>query len=335
MNSKERLYNRMQGKPVDRLPNLNIVMMFAGQEIGQPYGKYVSDYRILADGACHCYEKFHLDCLWAISDPMREAEGFGAVVTIPEDDVPYSPNPLIDDMAKIAQLKVIPPESGRRMSDRIEGVRLLAQRGAGEVPVIGWIEGAVAESCDLMGVSEMLVNLYDYPDEMHELLRICTEQGKLFAIEQIKAGADIIGIGDAAASLISPALYEEFALPYQKELVKVVHDAGAIAKLHICGNINRVADLAVQSKADMIDCDHMVEMRRVSDLAAEHGACVCGNFDPVEILLRGSVEQVRQAVRDCYDMGHGTNVIAAGCEVPRFTPPENLLAVYEELCALG
>lgn len=335
MNSYERLMNRMAGKPVDRLPNLNIVMMFAAKEIGIPFGKYVTDYRLLADGVCHCYEKYHLDCLWAISDPMREAEGFGAEVTIPEDNVPYSPTPLLGDMMQVAKLKPIEPTAGRRMNDRLEGVRLLKERAAGEVPVIGWVEGAFAESCDLVGVSQMMMNVYDYPEETAQLQKICLEQAQKFALAQVQAGADIIGIGDAAASLIGPALYEEFVLPYQRRLIQSIHDAGCIAKLHICGNINRVLELTAQTGADMIDCDHMVDMKRAAGLARPNGACVCGNFDPVSILLRGTVEEVRQAVRGCYDMGTGTNVMAAGCEVPRMTPPENLMAVYEELCTLG
>ncbi|MDD3242747.1 MAG: uroporphyrinogen decarboxylase family protein [Eubacteriales bacterium] len=335
MNSRERLFARMKGQPVDRLPNLNIVMMFGARQMGIPYGKALNDYRLLADCMRNAQEKFHLDCLWAISDPMREAEGLGAEVVFPEDDIPYSPTPYLCDLKKIAGLKPIDPSQGRRMADRVEGVRLLAKRGGGEIPVIGWIEGAFAESCDLMGVSEVMMNVYDYPDEMTQLLKVCTEQGKRFALAQIEAGADIIGVGDAAASLIGPAQYEEFVLPYQQELIRTIHDAGCVAKLHICGNINRVLELAVQAGADMVDCDHMVDMKRAAQLAAPRGACVCGNFDPVSILLRGSTQEVRQAVRDCYDMGFGTNVMAAGCEVPKDTPPENLLAVYEELCALG
>ena len=34
MNSFERVMNRLQGKPVDRIPNLSIVMMFAAKELG-------------------------------------------------------------------------------------------------------------------------------------------------------------------------------------------------------------------------------------------------------------------------------------------------------------
>ena len=36
MNSYERVMNRLAGKPVDRIPNLSIVMLFAAKELGFP-----------------------------------------------------------------------------------------------------------------------------------------------------------------------------------------------------------------------------------------------------------------------------------------------------------
>ena len=61
---------------------------------------------------------------------------------------------------------------------------------------------------------------------------------------------DIIGIGDAAASLISPAMFEEFAFPYQKRIVEAVHRAGARTKLHICGNTSAVLPQMIETGSD-------------------------------------------------------------------------------------
>ncbi|MGI5960005.1 MAG: uroporphyrinogen decarboxylase family protein [Massiliimalia sp.] len=330
MNSYERLFARMEGKPVDRLPNLNIVMMFAARQIGVPYGKYVTDHRLLAEGVWKCYEKFGIDCLCAISDPMREAEGLGAKVVIPEDDVPYSQEFLVTEISDIEKLKPIDPSLGRRMNDRLEAVRLLKEKSGGEVPVIGWVEGAVAECCDLMNISQAMVSLLDYPDEMNQMLALCEEQSERFALAQIQAGADIIGVGDAASSLIGPGLYEEFALPWQQKLISAIHNAGAKVKLHICGNLNPVLDLVAQTGADIVDCDHMVDIQEAVRVFPKNMSA-CGNFDPVSVLLSGTPELVKQEVLRCSNLGVNNNLIAAGCEVPKFTPEENMFAVMEAL----
>ncbi len=330
MNSYERLFARLEGKPVDKLPNLNIVMMFAAKQIGVPYSEYVTDYKKLVEGNLVCHEKFGIDCLCAISDPMREAEGFGCELELPYDDVPHAKVKLIQSIEDIKKLKVIDPSMGRRMNDRLEAVRLMKEKSAGQIPVIGWAEGAVAEACDLMDMSEFMMNLYDYEDEMHELLEICYRQSKLFALEQIKAGADIVGIGDAASSLLSPALYEEFALPYQQKLIQDIHDAGGKVKLHICGNIEPMLEHIAKVKADIVDVDHMVNINKAIS-ALEGISSVSGNYDPVSVLLQGTPETIAKATRDCINLKSNTNIVAAGCEVPKMTPEENLLAVKTEI----
>ncbi len=331
MNSYQRVMNRLAGKPVDRIPNMGLVMMCAAKLVGVSYGQYCADHRYLVDGAFRCYEQFGFDMVCAISDPMREAEGFGAQVILPDEGVPYSKIKRLQSIEDIDTLKVIDPDSGCRMHDRLEAVRRMKERAGTDIPVVGWVEGALAECCDLMHMQEVFINMLDEPETIQELIEICTQQGILFAKAQVEAGADIIGIGDAATSLIGPALYEQFVLPYQKKMVKAVHDAGAKVKLHICGNINPVMHLIAQVGADMVDMDHMVDMERAAGILPED-CCICGNFNPVDILYDGTPDVVRQAVRNCMQVGGRNNTfVAPGCEIPKDTPVENVFAIWEAL----
>lgn len=315
MNSYERVMNRLEGKAVDRIPNFSLIMMLGAKQIGVTFGEYVSDYRLLTDAAFLCYEKYGFDMVCAISDPMREAEGLGAKIVIPDEGVPYSPVYRIQTLADIDTLKVIDPSLGKRMNDRLEAVRLMKQRGGKDVPVVGWIEGALAESCDLMGMQEVFINLLEEPEAMAQLLDICMEQNLWFAREQVKAGADIIGIGDAASSLIGHTLYEEFALPYQQKMICEIQKMGAKVKLHICGNLNPVLDLIAKTGADMVDCDYMVDMEKAAEILPET-CSICGNFDPVAVMLEGTSQQVKEAVRRCKKLSNRNhNFIAPGCEI--------------------
>lgn len=331
MNSYERVMNRFAGKLVDRLPNFSLIMMFGAKQLGVSFGEYVSNYHLLADGAFLCYEKFGFDMVCAISDPMREAEGLGAKVVIPEDGVPNSPIKRIQELSDIDTLKVVDPASSWRMNDRLEAVRLMKQRAGNDVPVVGWIEGALAESCDLMNMQEVFMNLLDEPEVMGHLMDICMEQSLWFAREQVRAGADIIGLGDAASSLIGHSLYEEFALPRQQKMIQAIHDMGAKVKLHICGDVNAVLDLLAQTGTDMMDLDYMVDLNRAAEILPEN-CSICGNFDPVAVMYQGTPELVKEEVRRCKklrDKNH--NFIAPGCEIPRDTPLENLFAMREAI----
>ena len=331
MNSFERVMNRLAGKPVDRIPNLSIVMMFAAKELGVTFSACCSDFRLLADAAFCCHERYGIDMVCAISDSMREAEGFGTEVVFPEDGVPYAASMCLQQLSDIDTLRVIDPSQGRRMTDTVEAVRLMRQRAGNDVPVVGWVEGAMAECCDLMDMQHVFMNLLDEPEAMHQLLDLCTQQGILFAKAQVEAGAHIMGIGDSAASLVGPRLYEEFVLPYQKRMIRAIHDMGIPVKLHICGNIGPVMHLVAQTGADMVDCDFMVDMERAADILPQ-STCICGNIHPVEVMLQGTPEQVKAEVLRCKALGNrNNNCIAPGCEVPKDTPPENMLALLETL----
>ena len=120
MNSFERVMNRLQGKPVDRVPNLSIVMMFAAKEIGKTFSDCCKDHRLLAEAALRCHERYGIDMVCAISDSLREAEGFGTQVIFPEEGVPYAAQMRLQDIADIDTLQVIDPSLGRRMTDTVE-----------------------------------------------------------------------------------------------------------------------------------------------------------------------------------------------------------------------
>jgi MtaA/CmuA family methyltransferase len=330
MNSIERVENRLKGDPVDRIPNLNIIMQFAARYINVPYGKYCTDHRYLVEGNLACCRDFGIDMVSAISDPFRETSGFGANVVIREDDVPGCNDSLIKDYSYINKLKPVEPTSSERMNDRLDAIFLYHQVCRTEFPILGWVEGPFAEANDLRGMYQMMIDLTKERSFVSELIEICLEQAILFAKAQIQSGAKYIGIGDAAASLVSPKIYKELIFPAEKKLIDEIHQSGAMAKLHICGNTTALLDLMPESGADIIDIDHLVDLRTAVDKIGSK-AMVCGNFDPVSVLLEGDADLVRNKVRECLEIGKDHFIISAGCEVPKFTPPENLKAVAEVL----
>jgi MtaA/CmuA family methyltransferase len=334
MTPKERVFNRLQGEVVDKIPNLNIVMTFAANFIKVPYKKYVTDHRCLVEGNIACCEKFGIDMVSAISDPYREAQGFGANIIFPDDDVPKCSDYFIKDYSDIKKLKVKSAINSERANDRIEAIRLYKKEVGEKYPILGWVEGAFAEAADLMGVSKMMVDIYDSPDFVKDLLEICTMQAILFSEEQINAGADFVGIGDAVASLISPSVYKSLVLPCEQRIINAIHDNGAKAKLHICGNISSILDILPLTGADIVDIDWMVNFKTANEIF-KGKCCACGNFDPVRIMLQGNTEDIERAVTSCVNEGNSNTFIAAGCEVPKMTPLENMVKADLMLKEIG
>jgi len=333
MNSLERLHATLGGRPVDRAANLDIFMTRAARHIGVPLSTYYLDHRVLAAANLAVLEAFGLDIVQAISDPYREAADCGLEVTFPEDGLPVNRTPLIAERRDLGRVRFPVREFGPRMTDRLEGVRLMRARVGDEVPVMGWVEGALAEAADLRGMSSVMLDLVTEPAWLKELLERCVEVEVAFACAQIDAGAHVIGLGDAVASQISPAMYREFALPYERRIFEAVRERGAIPRLHICGNTTHLLNDLPASGAAIIDVDWMVDVGRAA--AAFGAAAVCGNADPVAVFLMGTPAQVRDAVRANAAAGGARWFSAAGCEIPDGTSAANLHAQREALGELG
>jgi MtaA/CmuA family methyltransferase len=332
MNSLERMYGVLQGKQIVRSLNFDIMMGFAADHIGKPLSSYYQDYRVLGEANLAVQADFQLDIVQAISDPYREAADAGLEVEFPPDDLPLSKKPLLEVPEDLRKLRFPAPEQGRRMSDRLEAIRYFRHQVGGEIPIMGWVEGALAEAADLRGVINILIDLVDRPAWVFELLEQCVEAEIAFARAQVGAGADIIGLGDAIASQVSPAMYRKVALPYEQRIFSAVKEMGALSRLHICGNTTRIlADMA-KSGAEIIDLDWMVDLRQARETLP---VVICGNLDPVAVFLQGSPEEVEAGTFANAGACAPKWMAGAGCEIPRQTPHANLHAQTRALNKLA
>jgi uroporphyrinogen decarboxylase len=221
------------------------------------------------------------------------------------------------------------------MSDRLDAVRLLRGRVGDDVPVMGWVEGAFALASVLRGDTNLLLDIHDRPEWLKDLLDRLVEVGVAFARAQVAAGAHVVGLGDSMGSLVSPRQYRAFVLPYEQRVFAAVREAGAIPRLHICGDTSHLLRDMAASGAQIVDLDWMVDLRKATEAFGPSGPAPCGNFDPVAVMLQGTPQDVAAAVRGCAAAAGPRHMSAAGCEVPDGTPEENLLAHARTLAELG
>jgi MtaA/CmuA family methyltransferase len=331
MTGRERVAAAIRGEPVDHLPHIPISMMIAAEAIGEPYGKYVLEAEVHARGQVEFAGRWDVDNVSVVSCPTTEAADLGASIIYFPDQPPAvdEEHALLLDKAVLAGLKVPDPGSGRRMAKRLEVVRLLKERVGGEKLVEGWVEGPMAEAADLRGINAIMIDLIDDPGFVQDLFAFVYENAMSFARAQVKAGADIIGVGDAAASLIGPELYRDAVLSWEKKYIETIHAMGALVRLHICGNTNSLFPFLREVKADIVDLDSMAEIAGARrEIGA--GSLLSGNIDPVRVLKFGSPEAVREGLEGCLsDAGGRSYAACAGCEVPRGTPHENLAAMRD------
>ena len=324
MTPKERLNARLAGKPVDKIPNMNIFMTIVAREAGVSYRDYVLDYRNLVKGNLICVEKYGVDNVSVISE-SRETAAYGASVIYPENASPYSDPPLIGDDQDLSKIVLFNPLKHPRTLDRIRACELLSEKVGSYYPVIGWIEGCLAQAAELRGINNIMMDLAEEEAYLDDLVPMLHEPQKCFAKAQIDAGADIIGVGNSISSLVGPVLYERYGLPWDKAITDYIHSLGAKVKLHICGNIIALLPLIKQIEPDILDVDWMVDFAAAVKFYEGSKTAVNGNMDPVGVMMRGSLEEVEKQVNYCINIGTTTTLISGGCEIPVATPDENLL----------
>lgn len=330
MTSRERVLGHLAGRPVDRLPLLPITMMFACDQIGARYRDYCTDYRVLVEGQIRTAEAFGFDYVNTMSDPAREAADCGATVEY-FDQQPVAlveDQALLADKTRLAPLKIPDPAGGGRMHNSLKALALFKERVGQDKLIEGWVEGPIAEAADLRGINTLMLDFFDDPAFVRDLFAFVIEMELRFAREQVRAGADAIGVGDAAASLVGPQIYEEFVWPYEKKLVDGIHALGAKVRLHICGNTRRILEGMGRLGCAIVDLDSLAPMSEARQrLGPEQ--IILGNLNPVAVLRNGTAEGVTAAIAGCHREAGARFIVGAGCEVPRDTPPDNLRA----LCA--
>ena len=328
MTSKERFMAVIKGEQPDRTPVFPLLMGFAASRHGLKYSEFASNGTAMAEAQLRAAECFSLDAITACSDAFRICADLGAQLIFHDDKPPHAPEPLVRTAEDFKALKR-PDVSNKkgRMYDRAKAVSEMVQAAGNKLMVLGWVDMPFAEACSVCGVQDFMFMLYDEPDLAKELLAFLTDIVIDFSLLQLEMGAPMIGAGDAAASLLSPELYREFALPFETVVCRAIHDKGGLVKLHICGNTSQLLDDMVSCGADLYNVDHMVDFRTAMQTYTAAGRSFKGNLNPVSDIFQSKPEEIYNKARALVQAAGGKKyMLSAGCEIPTTTSDENFMA---------
>lgn len=337
MTSKERCFAAINGQAVDRTPVFPLIMFMAADRLGISYKEFATNGCAMAEAQIKMFEMFNVDAITACSDAFRiSADLAPGKMLYPEEQPPHLDSPIITsaaDLARLSRPDVTNPKN--RTYDRAKGTAEMVKAVGDECLVVGWTDLPFAEACSVCGVSDFMMMAYEDPDLAHGVLEFLTEIVIDFALYQLELGAPMIGCGDAAASLISPDMFREFALPYEKRVFDAIHTARGLAKLHICGNTSNLIEDMVTSGADLFNVDHLVNFEDACRVYGNAGKCFKGNLDPVADLLMATPEQAVKKAVECIK-GAETHryMLSAGCEVPRDVSDETFAAFCDSVLSV-
>jgi MtaA/CmuA family methyltransferase len=151
-------------------------------------------------------------------------------------------------------------------------------------------------------------------------------------------GAHMVSSGDSPAGpdLVSPRIYREFALPWEKRLADEAHRLGLPYALHICGRADRILDDMLATGADALDLDYKTDARLAQNRMKDRAVFI-GNLDPSGVLALGTPDLVEAKTRELLAVFADTPrfILNAGCAIPATTPGENLGAMIRAVRTTG
>jgi uroporphyrinogen decarboxylase len=183
-----------------------------------------------------------------------------------------------------------------------------------------------------------MMDLLKNPSLVHSLNKMATEASKNFALAKIESGTDIIVAADPTASttMISPRMFEQFSLPYLKELLGAVSKAGAIPSLHICGQTTPILEKMLETGSKILELDSQVSLQEAKRRVGSK-VCIQGNLNPTGALLHGSTDDILKEAKECIESAAkgGGYILSTGCEVPYEAKIENLKILVKAATTFG
>ncbi|MGQ9575034.1 MAG: uroporphyrinogen decarboxylase family protein [Thermoguttaceae bacterium] len=275
-------------------------------------------------------EEFDYDWAWLQVDDCFELEplgvgthGQGNILRATKDYLPAT-------QATLDRLRIPDPQTAGRMPEKLKALRLLRRHFGDRVLVEGSCGAPFSSVGLLFGLEETMVMALTQPELLQRACDFFVELQARWIQAQVHAGAHAIWLGDcnAFSGMVSLEQYRRFALEPCKRLVQRAHALGAIVHLHNSEILIPYLLAEVETGADIINCGPGADLAEVQ--AALSGKCCCsGNLDPIEVLLRGTPEEVACQAERLVRIGYsqGGYLFCTGEMNPRDTPEANMRAM--------
>jgi len=134
-------------------------------------------------------------------------------------------------------------------------------------------------------------------------------------------------------SIMSPAHFREFVLPYLQGAVNVAKAKGLPFIKHTDGNLWQIIDMIIDTGLDGLDPLEPIADMDIGKVKEKFGdrIAVVGNVDCGELLSRGTPEQVVEAVKETIAKASvgGGHILASSNSIHPGVNPENYKAMVQ------
>jgi len=252
-----------------------------------------------------------------------------------DDLLGWAPESFIAFQASKATLPITDPEG---FEDHVFAtIDRVIERVGDEYSVHGEVRAPFDHFLNIIGMEDGLMAILDNPERTLEVLDRTTDWSVALAVAQARRGAEAIKVSSpfAGSGFLSPDMYEEFIVPFERRLAEAVRAEGKAIYTHTCGAIGDRLELICKTGVSGIECLDPpplgdVDIKEAVDLLNGR-IFIKGNIDPVNTLLRGDSEAVRAEVTKVLEASRDMDgfILSSACSIAPPAPPDNLKTMVE------
>ena len=340
MTSIERIDATIHFRKPDRVPVDLHNFQPAARATGLPMSQVFQDGELLADAMIQAWREFGHDMILLENGTACNAQACGLKVVYRDDMAPAAHDPIIQNLAEVADLEVPDPYTTFPMSEILKATRILSKAIGDKV----WIcaradQGPMDLSGQIRGLNEIMMDIGfgEEPDLIHALLDYSRRVATRYAFALIECGGHSTSIGEplGGPDLLSPKHYKQYPWRHEKAMVEELKAEGIILHNHICGNTIPIIDEFIATGAEVLEIDHKTDMRIAKD-HARGKTTLLGNID-TNTLTYGTPQDVEDACRVAIEVigpDYGF-ILGPGCAMGPETPDDNIHALVESAKKYG
>jgi uroporphyrinogen decarboxylase len=188
-----------------------------------------------------------------------------------------------------------------------------AKAAVGDNGVIApWIQGAFnLVAVYYRKVDELLLDPLVEPDFFHQLMTYCLDRYKSFIQQLIDAGVDVLSCGGNIANgkMLGRDYFRRYILPYEQDLIRFIQAQGVAVLYHNCGYARNLIplypELGVQSYESLTPPPYGDTVLEEAVASFGTGTTLLGGIDQLDLLRKGTAEEIKSAVRRVLDTVRG------------------------------
>jgi len=211
----------------------------------------------------------------------------------------------------------------------LDTIDLVRAKTNGEVSVHGEVFSPFTHYLELFGYQNAIIGLVKNMEKVKAVLERLTDASIAWAVAQAKRGVDAVLISSAFAGggFMSPKMYAEYVVPYERRVVAAVQEFKIPVYTHTCGKIGDRLELMEQTGTMGIDTLDPPPLGNVELADAKNGVgkrlFLKGNMNSVSILEYTTKEEVIAEATERIHIGKpgGGYILSSACSIAPHVEP--------------